>query len=49
MSDLLANKQTAFDFYQLMFNDNQPREARTSTGCYRDRTVGAQRSERQER
>ena len=27
MSDPQANKQTAIDFYELMFNDNRPREA----------------------
>ena len=27
MSDPQANKQGAIDFYELMFNDNRPREA----------------------
>ena len=27
LSDPQANKQTAIDFYELMFNDNRPREA----------------------
>jgi predicted SnoaL-like aldol condensation-catalyzing enzyme len=27
VSDPQANKQSAIDFYELMFNDNEPREA----------------------
>ena len=42
MSDPQANKQTAIDFYELMFNDNQPREAQERyTGAdYRQHNPG---------
>ena len=42
LSDPQANKQTAIDFYELMFNDNQPREAQERyTGAdYRQHNPG---------
>ena len=42
MSDPHANKQTAIDFYELMFNENQPREAQERyTGAdYRQHNPG---------
>ena len=42
MSDPQANKQTAMDFYDLMFNDSQPREAieRYAGADYRQHNPG---------